>query len=250
MNDIVILLTACVNPNGMAFTKLQDSTEREAQYRRALEWYLENTDFRIVFVENTDTDFSSDFSGYIESGRLEYITFDGNNYDRKLGKGYGEAKLIERAFQDSAFIRDSEYIIKITGRLILENVNAIAKKSKPGYVYTNTELVDGKIRSLSYVFSSPKTFLPEYFLPHIGKLNDSEGYYFEHLLYEAIVEWRKDGKNSSEFPLPLKITGQSGTSGTAYGKTTALSGIKAVLRCLLFNNGIYLNHIRPREYQC
>ena len=30
--NIVLLLTACVNPNGMAFTALQDGEERLIQY--------------------------------------------------------------------------------------------------------------------------------------------------------------------------------------------------------------------------
>ena len=42
MNQI-LFLTACVNPKGMAYTKLSNPEIRLQQYKDALDWYLENT---------------------------------------------------------------------------------------------------------------------------------------------------------------------------------------------------------------
>lgn len=77
---MVILLTACINPNGMSFTKLQDATIRRSQYELALDFYLSKTNLKIVFVENTNTYIGTKYEKYVCEGRLEFITFSGNSY--------------------------------------------------------------------------------------------------------------------------------------------------------------------------
>ena len=78
----VILLTACVNPSGMAFTALTDSDERLRQYRDALDFYLHHSSLPVVFCENTCYDLSDHYRPYIEQGRLECLSFDGNRFDK------------------------------------------------------------------------------------------------------------------------------------------------------------------------
>ena len=46
----ILFLTACVNPKGMAYTKLSNPEIRLQQYKDALNWYLENTDMKILLV--------------------------------------------------------------------------------------------------------------------------------------------------------------------------------------------------------
>lgn len=127
----ILLLTACINSGGMSFTALQDPGVRKRQYVDALRYYLDNASLRIVFCENTGYDMSEQFSEDIASNRLEYMTFDGNRYDRTLGKGYGEALIIQHALCNSSFINDSDgYVIKITGRIIVENISDIIKHAQ------------------------------------------------------------------------------------------------------------------------
>lgn len=54
-------MTACVDPQGMSNTILQDKDLRKQQYIEALDFYLTKTDLPIVFVENSNTDFSNLF---------------------------------------------------------------------------------------------------------------------------------------------------------------------------------------------
>ena len=50
MDDIVLLLTACINPNGMSYTVVQDIELRKKQYRESLSFYLTHTKYKIVLL--------------------------------------------------------------------------------------------------------------------------------------------------------------------------------------------------------
>lgn len=210
---ICILLTACVNPDGMAYTALQDPEERQRQYVEALDFYLKETNTPVVFVENTLTDFSSQYKSSIDSGRLEYLTFDGNNYDKKLGKGYGEAKLIMYAYEHSRILKECDYVVKITGRLIIRNIkNIIISK---WFLLNNIFRCDfvrvGVLYSMLFV-ASPLC-LYQMMRRNACNINDSRGVYFEHVLYNAITE-----RNVLTIPFfkPVQIEGVSGTSNRKY----------------------------------
>lgn len=227
----VILLTACVNPGSMIFTKLQNPVERLNQYKETLIWYLKNTNYSIVFCENTNTDISLEYKQYIKQNRLEYICFDGNNYDKAKGKGYGEALIIEHALSHSNLLKQADQIIKITGRIIVKNINMLVwSSSRSNKVYANRyKNASGLLCDSRFFISSPY-FLLQFFLPKKLELNDSKGYYFEHLLYHQIREYMNKGGGYSEFYLPLKFVGISGTNGKTLNQRTYL---KAFIRFIL-----------------
>ena len=210
----VILLTACVNPDGMPFTVLNDTSERLRQYREALDFYLNETTLPIVFCENTLCDFSEDYKEYIASGRLEYITFDGNNFDKSRGKGYGEALIMEEAFRHSRLIDQCNFVVKITGRLIVRNISQLVKDNRRMFTdtiqtfYPNNNMADSRLVIL------PKLFCIDDFLARKDSINDTEGYYFEHLLYDAVIS-RKKYIYVPFLHVPL-IDGVSGSTGNLY----------------------------------
>lgn len=82
--EYILLLTACINPDGMPFTCLADVGVRKKQYIEALNFYLKNTTRKIVFVENSGTDISSSFKDF--QHRIEFLCFDGILI-REKGKG-------------------------------------------------------------------------------------------------------------------------------------------------------------------
>ena len=210
----VILLTACVNPGGMPFTVLNDTSERLRQYLEALDFYLNETTLPIVFCENTLCDFSEDYKEYIASGRLEYITFDGNNFDKSRGKGYGEALIMEEAFRHSRLLDQCNFVVKITGRLIVRNISQLVKDNRRMFTdtiqtfYPNNNMADSRLVIL------PKLFCIVYFLARKDSINDTEGYYFEHLLYDAVIS-RKKYIYVPFLHVPL-IDGVSGSTGNLY----------------------------------
>lgn len=184
----VILLTGCVNPKDMVYTAIKDPDIRMNQYIMALRYYLEKTTLPIVFCENTMTRLSIDFSDIpLINERFEFITFDGNNFDKSLGKGYGECEIIDYAICHSKLIQSHSHIIKITGRITIINILS--------YVHLHNKLPEGTIQALlpttnhfidSRFIICPKQFMQLYFLPQKNKLNDSKNYYFENLLYDTI----------------------------------------------------------------
>lgn len=242
MDHKILLLTACITPGGMPYTALQDSTEREKQYLHALRWYLNHTDFQIVMCENTNYGLPEEFLSYQECGRLEYLTFDGNDsFDKSRGKGVGESLIIQYAIENSKLIATADTIMKMTGRQILKNINFIAKHcSKRNCVYANTDRFKSNIKfAFSQFIISPKSFYTDCFLKGIDKLDDSRFYYFEHLLADSMTKWKKDGKGDiSEFWMPLLIEGYSGSQNLPL-RNPSFPWLRSALKYFLHYIGIY-----------
>ena len=242
-NKNVILLSACINPNGMAYTALQDSNIRKNQYIQAIKWYLTNTSYPIVFVENSGVDIGHLFNEYIEANRIEFITFQGNNYDRSLGKGYGEALIIKKAIEESRLIADCDYIIKITGRLIIKNIKILADGAN---IHKNRIMAFcGKKNNFacsSFFFIAPRIFFESYFLRSINKINDSQNLCFEHILYEEFVKWILDGNYYHEFYHYIDTIGISGSTGKEYPKFNLYNEFKTFIKAF------YINVLRKEKY--
>jgi len=221
--DTLLFLTACVHPKGMAQTALQDGDIRLQQYLDAIRFYLGHYSFKILVVENTEVDLSSYFQKEIEQGRLECLTFDGNSFDRSLGKGYGEGLIINYAFLHSSFIKECKYLIKVSGRHRVLNLNSIMTVSE-WFLNAKDDLVvceiDPKMnfaRSDCYIAS--RFFYERYLNDGLSHCDDSKDIWFEHILYSCIVHACKDGFQFLFIPFALDQRGDSGTSGEKFAKT-------------------------------
>lgn len=217
--NIVLLLTACVNPNGMSFTFLNDQNERLKQYIDSLKWYLNNTYFKILFVENTNFDISGLFKNEIQTGRLECLTFEGNNFDRQLGKGYGEAMILKYALNNSLMLKKSTTIVKITGRVVVKNIqNLINRFNDADTVYTDFSRLKSDRNKLPSVFViAPKSFW-FLFLNNVNYINDSQNIYFEHVLKYTVDYWIQKQHKYNIISLPIHYSGISGSTGCTYGR--------------------------------
>lgn len=211
--EYVLLLTACINPDGMPFTCLTDVEVRKKQYIEAVDFYLKNTTGKIVFVENSGTDISSLFENF--QHRIEFLCFDSNLYfDKRKGKGYGEALILEYAMTKSEFITDDTLIVKLTGRLQLVNINRLIRyvdrvRASENFVC----IVSPKNNSVdSRCFVCNKCYLKNIFLKDKFHINDSEGYYFEHLLFDSLRQNREKIR-IHKIPFFLFWKGVSGSLG-------------------------------------
>lgn len=239
-DNVILFLTACINPGKMPNTILTDKNERQFQYENALKWYLQNTLFRILFVENSGTDISDKFLSYINENRLEILTFNGNHtFDPKLGKGFGERNIIEYAIGHSFFLSKKPRVIKISGRIIIHNINELVMNSSTvNNIYVNTLIVDKRIFASSKLFICPFNFLQDFFLHDSLSIDESRKIYFEHCLYVSCKRWveNKCGKQK-EFYLPILLEGVSGTSGKTL-KNPSMPYINAMIKYLLRSIGI------------
>jgi hypothetical protein len=215
---MIILLTGCINPNGMSFTTLNNPRERREQYVAAINYYLTNSNYPIVFVENTGTDISEQFTSAIQSGRMEYLSFNGNK-EKERGKGYGECEIIQYALEHSKLIHSSKdkRIIKITGRLIIQNISLITKIHtiifSPKYVIC-TISNDFTYADSRFVIAQADFY--QKFIKHKEMINDTKGYYFEHALCDTIK--REAFYSFTPFYIMPQIIGVSGSTGEIYQK--------------------------------
>lgn len=164
---------------------------------------------------------------------FECLTFCGNDYDRRLGKGYGEGLIIEYASCHSILFREADYIIKITGRDIVANIRALAGEIKDrSAIYANYTSYGGHLSCLSRVVGFPRAFLESRFIPATKRINDSCGFFFEDAIFET-------AKGSiREFRHPILAKGVDGTYGTVISPHL-LQYVKAPIKYYLHRHGIF-----------
>lgn len=238
----VILLTGCINPQGMALTKLQDNKVRLAQYLYAINWYLKNTDLPIVFVENTNFNLRPYYTNTMNSARFEYITFNGNDYDKTRGKGYGEAIIIKYALYNSSIIKENTYIIKITGRLIVRNLMKLLSDYKKEQTKSNKDIICCDVnKNLTTAFSRivfmPYRFCTNFFFKEIERINDSKKQEFENILSDSIYKAVSSHKyDLSLYKRKYHIIGMSGTTAKVIVNK---SNLKIYIKYILFKLGLW-----------
>lgn len=241
IDNKIILLTGCINPNGMTKTVIQDPEARKQQYILAINYYLNNTHYPIIFIENTNTDISGGFEQCVNNKRIEFITFNGNDFNKALGKGYGEAIMIDYAIKKSILIQESSFIIKITGRLIVENIEELTSEMKlSNCVYANMVRGNCGLERKSFFFGASVKFLRDYFLANKECIDESINVYFERHLYNECLIWKEAGGLSKEFKHPIIVKGVSGSTGKDY-PIEKHPRIKALLRYYFHKLPIYRN---------
>ncbi len=210
-----LLLTASIDPKNCAFLKRSDPKIREKDYLNALKKWIDKTKYPIVFCENSGFDISQ-INKTAEEGRklgreIEVIQFDGNNYPRNFGKGFGEMLIIGHAMCHSKLIQKSKYIIKVTGRFFVSNINSIVG----GLTQANDLFAITSCREKELVpsvfFCGTTVFFTKCLLPWQHKLNDQTGFYFEHALKQACDTAQKEGFKCFEFDKPILLCGYRGT---------------------------------------
>ena len=187
----IILLTSCVNPNGMPFTALSDINVRKQQYLDALRFYVNNTPLPIVYVDNSNVDIKEyNVISNIVDDRLELLSFDGN-HDKQHGKGYGELEIIDYAIKHSNIINSNKNvsIIKITGRLVIVNIMTILNQLKYNILPSSNSVICSMNSDFSMADSrlliAPLNFYKR-LIENRMAINDSEGVYLEHVLCSLI----------------------------------------------------------------
>jgi hypothetical protein len=124
----VVLMTATLTPPPSAIARA-DPALRLRDYSEALSFYLtlptERFD-RIIFADNSDTDLIPLLELAERENRdkhVELLSFQANDHDPKLGKAYGEFRIIDTALAASTCLSPDDHVWKTTGRLRCLNID-------------------------------------------------------------------------------------------------------------------------------
>ena len=116
--EIVLLLTATVTPQ---FNYMAHSPDiRLKQYIEAIQWYLDNTSFRIIIGENSGCYTLIDYFAKKFEDRMELVCYKETNTTRQFG--YNEMLILKNVYDRSVFLKSASLVFKITGRLIVKNL--------------------------------------------------------------------------------------------------------------------------------
>ena len=125
MDNPVILLTSTVNINeNKIFMFQRNKEERINTYLKSIHSCLNNTTFHIILVENSNDTFPE--LEKIKNPRFDYITYDETKYDSP-SKGISELFSINYAYLNSERLRKASYIIKITARYFIPELESYLK---------------------------------------------------------------------------------------------------------------------------
>lgn len=161
--EVILLLTGCIKPNVIDKMVWNNPEVRKQQYIDAINWYLENTPYKLIFAENSNTDISSYFRQYEK--RIEFMTYESLPIIPDRSRSYKEMEILEYVYNNSELIDSTGVIVKITGRLQLLNIVKLtdyvvskAMKYTNGFVsaYKNINRPDSDCK---YIWFSPN-FLP------------------------------------------------------------------------------------------
>ena len=183
-----ILLTATIDTNNCAYLKRSDIEDRKNDYMSSMESWLSETDYEIVFVENSNYDLTFLKEMFKDYGdRIEYISYNGNNYNRSFGKGYGEYDSILYALKNSEKLKNEEYLNKVTGRYFLTGIQEKLNNldiNKYDLISYKRDGID--IDSLPTVwFMIKKDIFLNFFSNGIG-VNDSKRIYAERIFLNLV----------------------------------------------------------------
>ncbi len=206
-SKICLLLTGTISPLNVPNLARSNYAEREKDYIESINFWMKHK-WPIVFIENSD--FNSEHITSLLSGKNhEYIKF--RTTHSHLGKGAGEAEIIEYALANSSIIKNSNIIIKVTGRLYIKNINQTVSY----FLEKESSLTVNFRKNLSFADSrliiANKKFFSDYLLKELINLDESKNIFFEHIFAKAALRGIADGL---KWNIPNKVIQYVGYSGT------------------------------------
>lgn len=239
-NKCCLVLTSCINPpKGVHALVLNDAETRFRQYESALRFYIKNTKINnLVFCDNSNDQLDNAlFEIAKESNKnVELLCFQGN-VEKVLdkGKGYGEGEILEYAFHHSELIKKSKYIIKITGRLIISNLDNIVR-----LLYKDGNYINMFISNNEKYFADTRFFIMKttdyrnYFLKEYMNVDDRSGQILEicfaRKIYQDKIQYRY-------FPVCINFKGISGSTGKVYNMPVRIRIVNSILLYLKYLTG-------------
>lgn len=244
-DNICLLITGCIHPNTeQKYLFLKSTEDRCRQYIESIEYYIEKTSAaKIVFCENSNYIYENKGMLYQKADScgksFEWISFQGDS-DRvvKQGKGYGEGEIIAYALANSVLMKGADVFVKITGRLIVCNLDHILKNLSEEANYFNSDIYRPRGIDTRF-YCVTKKFYEGKLLSAYLDLTEEEGRLYA--LEDAFFDILENEKIHClpEYPM---ICGISGGNGQNYSMMS--KGVLTIYN-FLCKTGIF-NLIYPR----
>jgi hypothetical protein len=233
--NVVILLTAAIDPRGTPFVKVRDPVSRLNEYTRALRWYRTQLPATpIVFCENTGSDLGNLRNEAGGGSRAEILQWTMPEMLCSKGKGLGELGIMDHAHHESTVIQASDIVLKITGRYRLLNVrDMIAGLRSVAPFDIAADFHCALSRADSRIFAYSRRFFSEFLSPRKAELDDNAGVYLEHSLARAMHAALSTGAPWTPLPVEPDFDAVSGTGGRAYARGPARRVLRRVRRSTL-----------------
>lgn len=249
-----MLVTGCVRPvEGQAYLALKDTAERLRQYRESLVYYFQNTNFKcVIFCENSGYPFDLKELEYLAGNtgkEFEALTFIGDSEATRIrGKGYGEGEIVAHALEHSRWAGDIRSFVKVTGRLIVRNLEDIRRRLDASRFYINRLLIRNSPDTLdTRLYAIPNDLYRRHFLDlhkTVTVVRPLERVFMERAIQEKVA--------FHCFPRYPEFRGVCGGDGMVYGnESRALCfALHLASRAGCFNNpvfGEWLSRYRTRR---
>ncbi len=228
-----ILITGTIAPDqSLRQLTIKDTGKRLQQYLDALEkTILALPGGKIVFCENSGygTEAFEQVKELAEKSgtSFEALSFKGNTSEVvKHGKGYGEGETVEYVLNNSKLAAGEDFFIKLTGRLVVDNIGAISRLVKRDTVYFNIPNIHRREFYDTRLYGMPVKTFREHFLNRYKDVNDDAGMILETVYTDSTVRNSLKVRNFPRYP---RIVGLSGSSGISYDYTEWKCRIRDVL---------------------
>lgn len=247
---MLLIITGAVNPGKDAgLSEAGKAEKRLEQYCYGLEKCIRFGAFsKIVFCDNTaaGTESFEPLQKLAESlnVRLELLSFQGDSEAvARQGKGYGEGEIMEYVMAHSSLAADSEYMLKLTGRLVVDNLKQIVVELDKRKCYFN--IPNRTLRNLADTrfYGMPISIFQRSFQKAYLSVDDKNGYYLEHAYTDVIRKHKIPTYNMPRYP---RITGLSGSTGAVYTYTEWKCRIKDALSLVQWYR---IGEGRKKEYK-
>jgi hypothetical protein len=210
-----IFLTATINTSGIGKMTITDAQARSHQYLNACTFWSKQKKITPILLENSNAnivEITRKINANSPPSSLCGLSFDGQGFDRNLGKGYGEQMTLSRGIAE--FPGDeNEWIMKCNGRYIISNFSNV----RPDVHNQKSDIVGIFRNELSHFdsrfFAARRSFWEKYFLPRGKLISDQPGCWFENILAQAVHAAMADGAKWSLFSAAPHFKGISGTTG-------------------------------------
>ncbi len=224
---ICILLTGTIYPDQVFSLGRTDPIQREADYYHALTQWLKKG-FPVIFCENSNYKSARIDQMQADHAGFEFLQYKETTDLSKKGKGLGEFSIMAYAHANSQIIKESDYVIKITGRLFVRNFEKIMRKlsAMEPDVVAPLEL---KLKwADSRMFIYKKFFFEDYFSKYGNQIDDSTRFVFERALACSIHAALADNKKWEPLPCYPVYEGYSGTFNLKYSRLSIESIGKSI----------------------